>query len=104
MGKLGQENKVFLKTLPSAITVYNGKQELTKIESPHGKIISINLSNDAKQLIYMTELGSVVIYEVATGKSQKISQLDSVNDYIDILELQGNYLVLCRTVDDNMQV
>ncbi|OXU28229.1 hypothetical protein TSAR_009640 [Trichomalopsis sarcophagae] len=104
MANLGEDNTVFLKTLPNTITIYNGNNELTKIESLHGKISSINLSNDAKKLIYMTELGSVVIYEVATAELRKISQLDSVDNYIDILELQDNYFVLCRTADNNMQV
>ena len=93
-----------MKTSPNTITVCNGKKIPAKIESQHGKIININLYENAKKLIYMTESGSVVIHDMSSEQSMQLSKLDSVDNFIDILQIQENYLVLCRGENNKLQV
>jgi hypothetical protein len=104
MENLGKENTVVLKTSPSTITAYNGKKTIAKIESHHGKIMSVNLYDNAQKLIYITETGSVVIYSMLTEQSIQISKLDSVDSFINVIKIDNNYMVLCRAINNSLQV
>ncbi|KAL7297703.1 hypothetical protein TKK_0008740 [Trichogramma kaykai] len=105
MNTIGEENMVVLKTSPITITTSNGK----KIESVHGKIISMKLNEDSSKLIYLTESGSVtttvcvVLYDMTTEQSSLIAKLDSLNDFIDVIQMKGDYMVLCKA-NNNLQV
>ncbi|CAB0035159.1 unnamed protein product [Trichogramma brassicae] len=104
MNTIGEENMVVLKTSPITITTSNGK----KIESVHGKIISMKLNEDSSKLIYLTESGSVtttvcvVLYDMITEQSSLIAKLDSLNDFIDVIQIKGDYMVLCKA-NNNLQ-
>lgn len=104
MENFGKDNVVALKSSPNMITVFNGKKTMTKIESVHGRIVRLNLYDHAKKLIYITESGSVVLYNISTEQSDKILQLDSIDNFIDILQVQGNFMVICKGDDSKLQV
>lgn len=100
----GQDNTVALKTAPGEITTCNGKISSKKIESQYGKIMSIELHDNATKLIYITESRSVVIYDMNTQQASRLTQLESGESYIDILRIGDNYMLLCRNIENQLKV
>ncbi|XP_058791268.1 apoptotic protease-activating factor 1-like isoform X2 [Phymastichus coffea] len=92
----GEDNIIVLKTAPNEITICNGIVSPKRIESECGKITSIELRDNATKLIYITELASVVIYDMLTQETTRLSQLNSFESYIGILQINDNYVVLCQ--------
>lgn len=104
MENFGKENIVALKSAPTMITIYSGKRIMNKVESICGRILKLDLHDKAKKLIYITESGSVVLYNMSTELSSKIFQLDSIDNFIDILQVEDNFMMICKDEDDKLQV
>ncbi|KAJ8681851.1 hypothetical protein QAD02_017643 [Eretmocerus hayati] len=103
MGNFLEDTTVYLKTSPTTISVCKDKRAMTKIESAYGRIVSMNLRDNASKLVYLTESGSVVIHDLRSDRSMLVSKLDSLESFIDVMSFNNNFVVLCR-MENNLQV
>ena len=96
MQGLSHDNIIFLQK-SEKIIICVGQTILTKVESNDGSSISkIKVSEDGDSLIYITEKGSVIHFDINKEKSEILVNNINIENFIDILRMKTEYIVLCK--------
>lgn len=68
-------------------------EETIEFES-NGKIVNLQLSPDGKEVVYVTEKGNLMLYNITTRTSSLILKLEELNIFLKIINVCNSNVIM----------
>lgn len=78
-------------------------EETIELES-QGKIVNLQLSPDGKEIVYVTEKGDLMLYDITTGTSKHILKLEKLNIFLKIINICNYNVIVCGWSSNNLMM
>ncbi|XP_076236256.1 apoptotic protease-activating factor 1 [Calliopsis andreniformis] len=102
--RYGKEDVVVTETLSNTIVTLVGDEVIAESKPIDGKMYSLILSTDRKKIVYVTDKGSVVLFDIDSKEAIRIFTVKKTIELLKILTVQGSSMIVCRETDNNLRV
>ncbi|XP_076619262.1 uncharacterized protein LOC143340817 isoform X1 [Colletes latitarsis] len=102
--QFGQPDVIITETSSNTIVALIGNEIIAETKPINGKICNLILSSDRKKVVFVTNKGSVSLFDIEKNEVMPILNILQNIELIKILNVQNNSIIVCRETDDNLRV
>lgn len=86
------------------LVVSRGEETIAESELIKGKILSLQFSSDGERVIFTTDNNIVALFDIKTRKITIILELSQPIQFLKILNVENNDIIICRETDNELRV
>lgn len=100
----GKADIVVTETLSNTIITLVGDEVVAESKPIEGKINNLILSSDRKKIVYVTDKGIVILFDIDKKEGIPILKVSQNIELLKILNVQDGSIIVCRETGHNLRV
>ncbi|KAG7206909.1 hypothetical protein KM043_000802 [Ampulex compressa] len=100
----GKADTVVKETLTNTIVAFFDNRAIAESATVDGRITYLNLSSNGRKIVFVTEKGTVILFDIENNKSTAVFKSSENIKLIKMLTIDNNDVIICREVDNNLKV
>jgi len=95
---------VVKESYPKKILALYGEEIRAESEYLEEKILSLQLSSDGKEVVYVTEKYAVMLFNIEANKTELILKLDKPIKFLKMINIDNSNVIVCGWTENHFKV